>query len=141
MRKSVCVFLVVNALTVFGLYAQKAKTPSEQPVNVCATVYNPTLAFVVPVDSRLVIEDATVSASLDSDEIVVGLIETTVGTVAAEHFVGSIDGADFRFMRDGRTMKVYGDPGTDVVFKVARRNAPEHMEICFTGHLEPADGQ
>lgn len=139
MRRMVCVLLLVTAFAALGLNAQKPNqsTAEAEPLNVCSSVYNPTIAFTVPPDRRLIIEDATVSASLDLDEIMVGLIETTVGGQSAEHYAGSISGADFRFMRDGRTMKVYADPDTDVIVKAARRNSPTNMEICFSGRLEP----
>lgn len=145
--------LPVAALAVAGLDAAPAtKTPVEvvvantplavsatyEPVQVCSAFYNPTTVYTVPSDRRLVVEDATVSATLDPGELVVGVVETMAGGAEVEHYVGTISGDVFRFARDGRMMRAYADAGTSVVVKAARRNAPENMEICFTGHLEPA---
>lgn len=149
-KMSLLVVLILASVSVTSAQGGKGSGPTQvevvnpslavradyEAVSVCSAVYNPTTAYVVPADKRLVIEDATVSANLDSDEVVVGLIETTSGLVSGEHYVGRISGAFFRFDRDGRVMRVHGDPGTPVVFKVARRNSPDSMEICFSGRLE-----
>ncbi len=144
--------LAVAAVAVSGLDAAPAtKAPVEvtvtnvplavvaayQPVQVCSAVYNPTTAYTVPSDRLLVIEDATVSATLDAGELVTGIITTMSTGVEADHYVGMISGDVFRFSRDGRMMKVYADPGTSVIVKAARRNAPDNMKICFSGRLEP----
>jgi len=132
--------LVVAGFAVSDSHAappDKTSGPALEPVGVCSPVYNPTNAYTVPSDRVLVIEDASLGASLDAGELMIGVIATSTDGVEVEHYVGKIDGDVFRFDRDGRSMTVYADPGTNVIIKAARRNSPESMEICFSGRLEP----
>ncbi len=89
----------------------------------------------------MVIEDATVSATVDIveevAEIVVGGLATTVGGERGTHYIGKVTGDFVKFDRSGRTMKVYADPLTDVSFLSATWGTPEDIEMCFSGRLEP----
>jgi hypothetical protein len=139
MKRFTSFVLLVGALSFSGLHAQKPEKPQGkiEPVNVCAPVFNPVSAFLVPGDRILVIEDASVSAAVDPGERVVALLETTVGDTSAKHYVGTVSGSEFLFERDGRRMNVYADPDSYVVLMAAKRNFPENIEICFSGRLEP----
>jgi hypothetical protein len=92
---------------------------------------------LVPEDRILVIEDASVSATVDPGERVVALLQTTVGDTSAKHYVGTVSGDEFLFERDGRRMNVYADPNSYVVLMAGRRGSPENIEICFSGRLVP----
>ena len=139
MKKITNLVLLVGALSFSGLHAQKPEKSQGkiEPVNVCASVFNPVNAFLVPEDRILVIEDASVSAEVDPGERVVALLQTTVGDTSAKHYVGTVSGAEFLFERDGRKMNVYADPNSYVVLMAAKRNFPQNIEICFAGRLEP----
>lgn len=115
--------------------------PSE-PINACAEaqVGNPNnVLFSVPVGSLLVIEHASLNTSiLDDQEALTASIETTVGGVEAQYFVGVVS-APPRIGGAATAMRAYADPGTDVTVQRGTvspdiGNAVD-AEVCIAGRL------
>ena len=115
------------------------------PVNACATL-NPfsggqQLIYSVPSDMTLAIEYSTIDLldTLEDGDFVQVNIKTTVGGLEGRFFAGKVLGSEFTFGRDGRVLKVYADPGTDVVGGVGIRGYLGDVEICLSGRLSPVD--
>ncbi len=115
------------------------------PINACATLRQfagpDQLIYSVPSDMALTIEYSSIDAvdSLDDGNFIQIQIKTTVGGVEGEFLAGKISGSEFTFARDGRVLKVYADPDTDVVGGIGSRGIVGDVEICLSGRLSPVD--
>ncbi|MDJ0740354.1 MAG: hypothetical protein QNJ91_11585 [Gammaproteobacteria bacterium] len=154
-------FLALLAFSI-GSYAATRSTPvtvvntdgepvpvaaidASAPVNACA-ILGPfsgaeQLIYSVPPDMALAIEYGAIDPvdTLDEGEFVQVQITTTAGGVEGVFFVGKVSGSEFTFGRDGRVLKIYADPGTDVVGGVGIRGYLGDVEICLSGRLSPVD--
>jgi hypothetical protein len=154
MRKTPTSMAVVLSISLFGCAGPLAAPPSRDvtvvnreivPVQICEVFANPTDVYLVPDDSILVIEDATVTVTgvpnLDDGDIVIGLITTTVNDVTGTHAIARIEGDISSLDYAGRTMTVYADPGTTVQFgRLFQSGGPgaglPNVKICASGRLE-----
>lgn len=115
-----------------------------EPINACAEVElgNPnTVLFMVPADSLLVIENASLNTGiLDEEESVSASIRTSAGGAEAEYFVGIVT-APPRLGGAATPMQVYADPGSDVTVRrgsiVPAGADPVDAEVCIAGRLLP----
>lgn len=118
-----------------------SNAPLIEPVNACLDPFLPGGGFqspyTVPSDRLLVIEDASIEATMDDGEVVRGQIKTTVGGVEARHHFGQLNFVGFSFESAGRKMRLYADPGTMVFTGAATSGDPEDIVICFSGQLLP----
>jgi hypothetical protein len=115
-----------------------------EPINACAEARlgNPNnVLFMVPADSILVIEHASLNTGiLDDQEAVSASIRTIVGNIESQHFVGIVS-APPRLGGAATPMQVYADPGTDVTVQrgsmVPAGAEPVDAEVCIAGRLLP----
>ena len=122
-------------------------TVVERPtaINVCATlgpfsgprqpIYN------VPADVMWMIEYASIDPvdTMEEGHFVQVSIKTTAGGEEGTFVAGKVSGSEFTFGRDGRALKVYAEPATEVVGSVGIRGYLGDVEICLSGRLIPAD--
>jgi hypothetical protein len=100
--------------------------------------------YTVPEDRFLVIEYASARMGFGGrGEKVSWRIITRAGGQPASHYIGVVDNLDSDFGEDrksGKVVKLYADPGTDVLVHAHRAGGSGGIPIVFSisGHLVPA---
>ena len=107
----------------------------------------PELIYSVPAGFRLVIEYLEVQGSLQSGEAATGGIYTTVNSKTSLHetmtppapFLLNGTALTNQGTTAGKTVRIYADPGTDVMAQVDRSDGTGHafIVVVINGYLQP----
>ena len=112
-------------------------------INICATLApfsgGRQPIYDVPAGQMLVIEFASIDPvdTMDDGEFAQVQIRTTANGVEGTFLAGKVSGSEFTFARDGRVLKIYADPGTEVVGGIGSRGYLGEVEVCLSGQLRP----